>query len=379
MSEHKRAQPVYFKAYLSDPFARFVIDRLRLTPLLLVLIMLGITALVDVVSYRLSPATFWESLERSGWVSAPGNWRDLLGYGVYIYFVGPLVFGVYIWISKAAADLFYKLRDSEALVAPREAYDAFIHGEGTSLERVHNHRGWTIASAVVALALAVGYSAMACDWPPAPRWVRIVKVVFGYLPAWYAICQIVAREAATTWGLRQIFTRFEIYPNPLHPDRAGGLRPIQDYALRFSYFIALAGIGVGLLGFVEWNVTAALSARMIILIILYLVLAVVFFFLPLWSAHEAMAGAKRRLLADISRRFQEGYTRAWADLKEESAGLQPALEKVQDIHSLYQLTDEFPVWPFDVNTLRRFAATVTAPLVPLALDILWNFVKSLVL
>jgi len=35
---------------------------------------------------------------------------------------------------------------------------------------------------------------------------------------------------------------------------------------------------------------------------------------------------------------------------------------------LHELTEAFPVWPFDTATLRRFAVTVAAPLIPLLIE-----------
>jgi hypothetical protein len=39
--------------------------------------------------------------------------------------------------------------------------------------------------------------------------------------------------------------------------------------------------------------------------------------------------------------------------------------KEKELRAFYTLTDEFPVWPFDVQTFRRFLLTVPAPFLPL--------------
>jgi hypothetical protein len=72
-------------------------------------------------------------------------------------------------------------------------------------------------------------------------------VVLLYAPGWYMVCQIVAREIVTIWGLRQVFRRFQVSLHPLHPDRCGGLRAINNYAVGFTYIVAIVGIGVGLM------------------------------------------------------------------------------------------------------------------------------------
>lgn len=34
------------------------------------------------------------------------------------------------------------------------------------------------------------------------------------------------------------------------------------------------------------------------------------------------------------------------------------------LQSLYQLTQDFPVWPFDAGTVRGFVASIPVPLLP---------------
>jgi hypothetical protein len=179
----------------------------------------------------------------------------------------------------------------------------------------------------------------------------------------------VARQAVTIWGLRQVFRHFEVTPHPLHPDRCGGLRAINSYAVGFTYIIAVAGIGVGLLSYVTVHRSGALTPDTVIWLGVYVVLALFSFFLPPWTAHAAMAEAKRKLLMDISRQFQQAYAKTTASLEGENGEFKAHVERIESLHSLYRLTDSFPVWPFDTATLSRFAVTVTVPLVPLLTEL----------
>jgi hypothetical protein len=183
------------------------------------------------------------------------------------------------------------------------------------------------------------------------------------------ICQIVGREIVTIWGLWQVFRRFEISPHPLHPDRCGGLRAINDYAVGFTYVIATAGIGVGLMVYSTVRRESSLSPDMALLTAIYVIVALLCFFLPPWTAHAAMDRAKRKLLSDISRQFQYDYAQATARLGSEADELQIRVDKVKNLHALYEMTDAFPVWPFDTATLRRFLVTITAPLIPAIVEL----------
>jgi hypothetical protein len=354
----------YLKTYLGDPLASLVIDRLCLSPLRLALIFLAAALVVDLFSFALVGD---DVIRLSGW-------NDMWAYMVYLYVIFPVTIGAYVWISSAAAELFSGLRQSQVIVASGEEFDRFVKGRPRSLQALYNHPGWSRASLVVITALAVYYTVIYTrGWSSVAVLLRALKVLALYVPGWYAVCQILARHAVTIWGLRQTFLRFKVTPHPLHPDRCGGLRAINNYAVGFTYIIAVAGIGVGLMAYVTVHRTGALAPDTAIWLGLYVVLALFSFFLPPWTAHAAMAEAKRKLLMDISQQFQQAYAKTTGSLEGETGELKQHVERIESLHSLYKLTDSFTVWPFDTVTLRRFAVTVTVPLVPLltelALDI----------
>jgi hypothetical protein len=356
----QRARSTYFKTYRGDPFATLVIDRLSLSPLQLAVIFLVAALVVDLVSFALVGD---DVIRLSGW-------SDTWPYVVYLYVVFPVILGAYVWISSAAAELFSGLRQSQAIVASDEDLDLFVKDRAGSLQALYNHPVWSIASLVVVAALAVYYGLIYTrGWPPLAFLLRALKVLALYVPGWYAICQIVARQAVTIWGLRQVFRRFEVAPHPLHPDRCGGLRAINNYAVGFTYVIAVAGVGIGLMAYVTVHRTGVLGPDTAIWVGVYAVVALLSFFLPPWTAHAAMAEAKRKLLMDISQQFQQAYARTTASLESETGELKAHVERIESLHSLYELTDSFPVWPFDTLTLRRFAVTVTVPLVPLLTEL----------
>jgi hypothetical protein len=350
----------YFKTYLGDPFSSLVIDRLCLSPVQLALIFLAAALVVDLISFALVGD---DVIRLSGW-------KDLWAYIVYLYVIFPVTIGAYVWISSAAADLFSELRESQVIIASDEELDRFIKDRPGSLRALYNHPGWSIASLVVVTVLT-GYYAVIYTrgWSSVAVLLRALKVLVLYIPGWYAVCQIVARHAVTIWGLRQVFRHFEVTPHPLHPDRCGGLRAINTYAVGFTYIIAVAGIGVGLMAYVTVHRTGALAPDTAVWLGVYAVLALLSFFLPPWTAHAAMAEAKRKLLMDISQQFQQAYAETTASLQGETGELKEHVERIKSLHSLYELTDSFTVWPFDTVTLRRFAVTVTVPLVPLLTEL----------
>lgn len=368
MKDPQQPRLTYFKTYLGDPFGTLVIDRLSLSPLQLALIFLVAALVVDLISFALVGD---DVIRLSGW-------KDTWAYVVYLYVIFPVTIGAYVWISLAAAELLSGLRQSQVIVASDEELDRFVKDRSGSLQALYNHPGWSIASLVVVTALAVYYALIYTrGWSSVAALLRGLKVLALYIPGWYAVCQILARHAVTIWGLRQVFCHFEVTPHPLHPDRCGGLRAINNYAVGFTYIIAVAGIGVGLMSYVTVHRTGALAPDTAIWLGVYVVLALFSFFLPPWTAHAAMAEAKRKLLMDISQQFQQAYARTTGSLQGETGELKGHVERIESLHSLYKLTDSFTVWPFDTLTLRRFAVTVTVPLVPLLTELALHIGRAL--
>jgi hypothetical protein len=349
-----------FRPYAGDPLSVLAIDRLRLSPALAALIMVGLTLVVDAVSFAIAGASFFRAY----------GWSDVWAYGIYQYVVMPLVAAAFVWVSTGAARMFERLGESDALLAPRTAYHAFLYGP---LRRAFTHPGWSAASLIVTITLAVYYTFFFTDtstWARSVFAARAAKVLLLYIPSWYMVCQIVARQIVSTWGLFHVFDQFTVTPHPLHPDRCGGLRAIHDYAVGFGYIIALIGLGVLVQIVTAWRtVGRTLTPDVLAMTGLYVALGVAFFFLPLWTAHTAMRNARRAMLSDIAARFQTDYAEAVAGLPAPGEDWTRRVDRLEDMRTLYQMTETFPVWPFDAGTLGRFLITFIVPLLPVFIEL----------
>jgi hypothetical protein len=184
-------QATYLKTYTGDPLGVWCIDRLRLSPGLAAVLILLLALIIDGLTALLVNQA----------IPALHGWTDEWAYALYTYGVAPLVAAAYIWVSVASGRLFFNLRRSEALLADEHDYDAFVHG---ALQSRHTQRGWTMATLAVVALLAILYllpSGYANQWTANALLFRIIKVVLLYVPVWYMICQVIAREAVTIWGL----------------------------------------------------------------------------------------------------------------------------------------------------------------------------------
>ena len=109
-----------------------------------------------------------------------------------------------------------------------------------------------------------------------------------------------------------------------------------------------------------------------------------YFFWPLGTARKAMQNAKDEELLLLA----QAYNMAYEQVKQEaSAGnsgsnkkeFEGSIENLDNLKKLYTVASEFPVWPFDIQNLRRFAIIVTTPLIPALVSILTELLKSVVL
>jgi len=179
------------------------------------------------------------------------------------------------------------------------------------------------------------------------------------------------------YSLRKVLRDKKFNLNPLHPDKCGGLRVLSEYSLKTAYLASAFGVVIGMteyryisLGIIDkyWYLHLSIPV--------YIICATICFLLPLNASHAGMKKSKEELLHNIAMQFQNDYFRTRAELKQDAAGLKNEVEKIQQLQILYEMTDKFPVWPFDVTTLRRFAATLTIPVIPILIGIASKLIES---
>lgn len=348
----------------SDPLARFLLHRCRLTPLSFALLAMGLTFLIFG-----SVAWATDTL-----VSKPGQvgFLDDLSIWVWGLLIKPVLFGYYLWEATAITTLLKQLERSQV-----------VHVSSDDLHRVWHvrHHPWRVwLSFAVSLIGGVVFFVSRADirsWASSGVWPRVVDTVVGLFGT-YMTSMLVLGLVLNVWLLHTLLKDKELQINPLHPDRCGGLRSLSQYSLKTAYLAAIFGI---MIGFTEYRfITQGVDQKYWILhlgIPLYLVVSLACFFGPLLTAHTEMQEAKERLLAAIAQQFQNDYLHTQTNLTADAETLQREVAKIQELRSFYTLTDEFPVWPFDVQTLRRYGLSVATPLLPPLLAILQKVGKGI--
>lgn len=184
------------------------------------------------------------------------------------------------------------------------------------------------------------------------------------LVTFYMIVHIIIRQLFMIVGLNRFFSELSVKITPLHPDQAGGLRILGDYVLSTGLIVGAIGLYFGM-GFIRQNLNPyAITTEFYVLLILYFLLAPLFFFLPLMQVHRRMKEAKRTLLLEIADQFDIEYRKLLAGLKNDQLESDLAL-RVETIHKIYKLAEDAPEWPFSFEIVSKFgAATVLPVLIP---------------
>jgi len=354
--------------YANDPFAKTLIDKWRLNP-----IKLGLIILVIEVSTDLVPGYFLDVLS--------GTRGEIIGFfhgwpqPFFGFIIVPITWGYYLWMATSPRKLLEELKAAKVVDIDDASFDTQIK---RYVENVYSHWTWTVASVVVVVIAANAVEAKHAFshlWIYASQWYYWPKMVQTYF-GWYVVCMIVARELSTIIVLRDLFKKHKVNLYPLHPDNCGGLSALNAYSIKFTYFIGIAGLGVSLIAYESIQI-GDFQANYLIhsAICAYIVLAIYTFFAPLGTAHNAMRETKEQWLMDISRQFQVTYESTTRVLNSPGKKLKSNIEKIEQLQEIYKVTEEFPVWPFDTRTLQRFGATIFTSLSPVVVSLIMKILR----
>jgi hypothetical protein len=195
--------------------------------------------------------------------------------------------------------------------------------------------------------LAVGYIRLYCDF------------LFSFVAAVYVI-----RSIAVPILLWDIVAHAEFHMLPLHPDKAGGLRPIGRLGLRNQYAITLVGLNIGLGWLVSYLLLPdnAWKGFIVVAATAYLIFGPVVFVGPLLPFRDGMIRSKSQLMSgvalrmrlqldDLRSRFQSGVITAEDE------------QMIERLRKIGAVIDDLPVWPFDTLTLRKFFTAYMIPII----------------
>ena len=399
MLPYTTSSPLKFHSYLSDPLATFVIRRLGWSPLQFA------TAYVSLffLSAGLAVTAY---IIKDGAIDVPltGGYQSLIGTLLYNSVLEGVGGTFYIYISKQPGRLFAEIASVKVINPENGEVQSFIQGEKRSVKSVHRSKNcfWAaLAFTAVLLPLTIFGVFMSSNRDETTRYLWLFFVMV--LPVWtlgiYMIGMIIVRVLITIWGLYRVFRIGRVNVYPLHPDRCGGLKPVSTYALRLSYMLTGFGIVIGAYSVSQVpeireshpqpNTTASISLpsdiqssssgmheetittdlgrllkfpALLMAMGIYLVLSPAMFFGTLATAHAPMQQVKNEQLERLSRQFNRDYLFVHRRINALDEGYRQRFDRLQRVDTLYRTTAAFPVWPFDMSSLRTFGAVFSSPL-----------------
>jgi type III secretory pathway component EscS len=352
MANHQSLQTRSF--YRSDPIASLLIKKLHLSPLSFGLLSVAISAGLYLLAAWVSN-TLWS---KPGQIGLLQDWLPW----IWVLLINPVVLGYYLWSFQAISNVIQELEVSDVVETDTSEIDRIAVKPYKPKWRKFLAFGSAVSFSIFVL---ITRPSLENSWTSSGL-LPTLTVTIATFAVVYMGSMLVLNLITNVWVLHRILGEKELNVNPLHPDRCGGLRPLSDYSLKTAYLAAILGIMVGL---IEYQFITQGNGRVYwfahLIIPLHIALSIACFFGPLLAAHRGMRKAKEELLHEIARQFQKDYAQIHTDLTKDAETFKKGTEKINELRAFYTLTNEFPVWPFDVQTFRRFLLTVPSPLLPL--------------
>ena len=208
------------------------------------------------------------------------------------------------------------------------------------------------------------------------RWHRISFEDFGYWAGWLSIPTVIAYVVLIGLLIIRIVTVYFVLKDffgskpiiqPLHPDNCGGLYPLGRLSMKLNYGVFLFGIisCIGIYGNMTnfEHLTSVWHPCNLLIIVVYVLGAFIIFFLPLYSAHNAMKNSKDQMIQQISDRYIEINNHIISLVKQKKQLDKPETEELELLKKMYDVVSKMPVYPFNIGTVSSFICSVFAPIV----------------
>ncbi len=305
-------------------------------------------------------------------------------YSTYSNFIfGWVIFSYYVWLPRGFAEVFNGLvangvfcqgRDEDLPVVSREM--AHLPGVDQRLRAARDtfRSPWLVVITAVVfvgvfLMLGNTYGQMGNGiWYTAGRFSQIMAQIWGAVLI-SALAVLICGFGTVIRHLRRIFRELTLGLRPAHIDGVGGLSPLGRFAVKLVYVISI--VGIMLLAITPYTRGLALhhelrytlSPELVLAGVAYFFLSPVLFFLVLGTASNAMRETKNRVLTIVCDRIDQEYTTGLDAARDNSSGeLKKHMDNLEAAQLLYKTTQDFPVWPFDPSSLRKFTTSYFAPL-----------------
>lgn len=345
--EGDKAQEQY---YGIDPVAKFLRDRIGLTPTRIMLAAIGI-AILDLAAARFVYDLYDSREEIVGAIHDPP-------YLLTMFLVIPLFLRTFLWMPEGLSDIFTSLK-SNGVIAPadEEAYDANVTG---MVDRYSRGR-WVLIRVFIAVAiqgLVIWGNYQVRDTTYNTSLYDTAIVIRFSLRAFYGLLAVYGATAVVIrfsgLSLDELLTGLKARIVPLDPDRAAGYGAFSRCSLNLLYIYL--GLGVFFLSKLLFRLSGqeivfGFVGEPLLIAATIAALAVgyyVFIHRPTRVAARAIKDAKTRNLGALSKRYQKEHRVLMTALeKNEAEDLKKSSARVEALRK--EATQIFEVSDSPVN------------------------------
>ena len=341
----------------SDLLSVFLIDKLHLNPVALGLISAIFSSLLFFISGLVS-GTLITGLGKVGLLDDWLHW-------VFAIIINPSIFGYYLWSSSSIKEIIDNLEKSDliktncaeiksTLSIYKERKRIYISLFTATLYSIYffisrnNLSGWTSSGLI-------------------PQMSGTLLSLFAGFAASMAVSNLLLNIII----LNRIFLRKKLSINLLHPDKCGGFAFLGKYSLRTAYLISVFGAWL-FIAVYDFQISRFNHIYFLLFFLLpfYIVLSLLTFLSPLFSAHIGMKKLKSENLEMISIKYQELYEVTKSSINLELSELEEKINKLEEIKKLYEIAKKIPIWPFDMPIISRYFISTLGVCLPFLFELL---------
>lgn len=331
------------------------------------LIFLGVNLIGDVLlAYCFG--SLRPGLITHGLIAEPMAWSsDIL--------IPSILMGYLVWIQNIPGKVFNSLAEEKVLKINHDVENEIDKSRSFLSGR------WPVAIAlVVSLAAGIGFAlSIPVSNPLYTGWVGVspvlpwLKGALTMLTVYVGVVFLIDVFVFLR-TLRRVLESQEIVMRPFHVDGAGGLGIIGKVISGFSFLVGAFGLHVSV-SLLSNTLPAGISTFGTIYVtkisglIGYIILAPLFFFVPLYSGHRAMVRWRNKLLVEWERRIEKEL----GTLRENrESQLKEEIEKMESLQKAYSSVEAFPVWPFNKQNVKKYFTVVTGSIIPGSISVIMD-------
>jgi hypothetical protein len=293
---------------------------------------------------------------------------------LWLLLFSPLMWGAYLWQAQTAPEIFNSL-------AQNGVFDTAPVGDNTQqtlvkanvlLDRL-NHPAIGIVTLLILATF--WFNEIIYTWPEQFK----IQQEFWYEVKWYlplhvlaftiglyALFVFVIRQIIFILGLSKIFQNTEVQVKPFHSDNLGGFGIVGDYVKSSLLFIIGFGIIASTFALQFLIIGQSILTRTDVFLFfgIYLILAPLSLFVPIFSVRSSMLRARARELAPVAEEFQKTLDLMNEKMHEGAKEIKSINEKLDQLQQYRdRIIKVYPTMPVSLATLQGFSITATIPLV----------------